>query len=179
MNENNGDDITNEKIYVYVTGEVNNSGVVILDEGSRISDAVDAAGGITANADISKINLVFVLEDGMKVSIPSNEEINGDDSFQYVTLNSNDDTNSASSVTNYTKASSASSTTNVKVTDKVNINSATQTELETLPGIGPSLALKIISFRNENGKFSSIEDIKNVSGIADSKFCNIKEYITV
>ena len=56
----------------------------------------------------------------------------------------------------------------------VNINTATQTELETLPGIGPSLALKIINYRKENGKFSSIEDIKNVSGIGDAKFENIK-----
>ena len=61
--------------------------------------------------------------------------------------------------------------------DIVNINTATQTELETLPGIGPSLALKIINYRKENGKFSSIEDIKNVSGIGEAKFNNIKEYI--
>ena len=61
----------------------------------------------------------------------------------------------------------------------VNINTATQTELETLPGIGPSLALKILNYRKENGKFSSIEDIKNVSGIGDAKFENIKNYIRV
>ena len=61
----------------------------------------------------------------------------------------------------------------------VNINNATQTELETLPGIGPSTALKIISYRNENGQFSSIEDIKNVSGIGDNKFESIKDLICV
>ena len=61
--------------------------------------------------------------------------------------------------------------------EKVNINIATQTEIETLPGIGPSTALKIINYRNEHGKFKNIEDIKNVSGIGDSKFENIKEYI--
>lgn len=62
---------------------------------------------------------------------------------------------------------------------KVNINKATQTELETLPGIGPSIALKIINYRKENGKFKSIEDLKNVSGIGDNKFNQIKDYICV
>ena len=62
---------------------------------------------------------------------------------------------------------------------KININTATQTQLETLPGIGPSTAQKIITYREENGKFNNIEDIKEVSGIGDSKFNNIKDYITV
>lgn len=61
----------------------------------------------------------------------------------------------------------------------VNINTATQTELETLPGIGPSLALKIINYRKENGKFENIEELKNVSGIGDNKYDEIKEYIYV
>ena len=63
--------------------------------------------------------------------------------------------------------------------EKVNINSATQTELETLSGIGPSIALKIITYRNENGKFKTIEDIKNVSGIGESKFKQIENEITI
>ena len=61
----------------------------------------------------------------------------------------------------------------------VNINSCTQTELETLPGIGPSIALRIIKYREENGKFNNIEDIKNVNGIGDSKFNNIKDMICI
>ena len=64
-------------------------------------------------------------------------------------------------------------------TELVNINTATQTQLETLSGIGPSTALKIIKYREENGKFSKIEDIKNVSGIGDSKYEQMKEYISV
>ena len=62
---------------------------------------------------------------------------------------------------------------------KININTATQTELETLPGIGPSTALKIINYRKENGKFSNIEELKNVNGIGDSKFETLKKFITV
>ena len=79
-----------EKIYVYVTGQVNIPGVVILDKGSRISDAINAAGGTTAKANTTKINLVYVLEDGMKVNIPSNEELKKDTKFEYITKDSGD-----------------------------------------------------------------------------------------
>ena len=62
---------------------------------------------------------------------------------------------------------------------KININKATQTQLETLPGIGPSTALKIINYRNENGNFKNVEDLKNVSGIGESKYKNIKDLIII
>ena len=170
-------------IYVYVTGEVNNQGVVVLKEGSRITDAIDAAGGVTGNANITKINLVFILEDGMKVNIPSNDQLKDNPDFEYITMGSGD-----GDVNSWTSASSDSSNSSGSANSKnsysaqiqiVNINTASQTELETLPGIGPSIALRIINYREENGIFSSIEDIKNVSGIGDSKFDDIKNYITV
>lgn len=66
---------------------------------------------------------------------------------------------------------------NKKTTSLVNINTATQTELETLPGIGPSIALKIINYRKENGKFSNVEELKNVNGIGDNKFEAMKKYV--
>ena len=172
------------KIYVYITGEVNNPGVVVLDEGSRIVDAINAAGGTTAKADISKVNLVYILDDGMKVNIPNNNDLKNDNDFEYITMNSgdgrNDDYSSGTNTENSTETnnSNTSSAYNKKY-DIVNINTATQTELETLPGIGPSLALKIINHRKENGKFSSIDQIKDVSGIGESKYENIKKYITI
>lgn len=153
----------NNKIYVYVTGEVNNSGVVILDEGARISDAIDSAGGTTEKADLSKINLVFVLEDGMKVNIPNKDDLNSDKEFDYIVVGSGD--NSTGIVNDSNKSNSKSTSSSSNTSNIVNINHASQTELETLPGIGPSLALKIINYRNENGSFSAIDDIKNVSGI--------------
>ena len=168
------------KIYVYITGEINNPGVLILNEGSRIVDAINAAGGTTVRADISKVNLVYILEDGMKVNIPNKNDLKNNDNFEYITMNSGEGGRE-----DYSKESkdeggmeSTSSGKNKKYS-LVNINTATQTELETLPGIGPSLALKIINHRKENGKFSSIEQIKDVSGIGENKYENLKSYITI
>ena len=150
----------NEKIYIYITGEVNNPGIVVLPIGSRIVDAIDCAGGITQKADIMKVNLVYMLQDGMKVNIPSSIELKNNPNFEYIT-------------TVDKKSESAFKVSNV------NINTATQTELETLPGIGPSLALKIINYRKENGKFKSIEELKSVNGIGENKYEEIKKYIYV
>ena len=169
--------IEEKKIFVYITGEVINPGVVILNEGSRIVDAINAAVGTTSNANVTKVNLVFILEDGMKVNIPNNSDLKNNSNFEYITLNSGDGRND-----DYIRNDSDSKNTKSsysKSYDIVNINTATQTELESLPGIGPSLALKIINYRKENGKFSSIEEIKNVSGIGESKFEKLKKYVNI
>ena len=161
-----------EKIIIYVAGAVKNEGIYELDENSRIADSIEKAGGLTEDANISNINLAYVLEDGMKVYIPKNSEKNEmkDDTDIYVSKESeNTDTNTS------TKISKNTSTKN----NKININTATQTELETLPGIGPSTAIKIINYRKENGKFTNIEDIKKVSGIGDSKYAQIKDLIKI
>lgn len=167
-NTENAIEAVSEKIVVYIIGSVKNPGIVELDADSRVSDAVNAAGGLLEDADLSKINLAYKLEDGQKITIPSvNDKTDEDSDYQdYIS----DDPGNIISGT-------SSNSSNSKTQEKVNINSASQTELETLPGIGPSTAAKIISYRNENGKFKSIEDIKNVSGIGDSKFNNIKDNI--
>lgn len=169
-----------EKIYVYVTGQVNIPGVVILNKGSRIADAINAAGGTTSKANTTKINLVYILEDGMKVNVPSNDDLKKDSNFEYITKDSGEGAGDANNLNTDSNSSGTSSNTKRERTSSiVNINTATQTELETLPGIGPSTALKIINYRKENGKFSSIEDLKNVNGIGDNKFEALKKYITV
>lgn len=152
-------------VVVHITGSVKNPGIVKLSEGSRIEDAIQAAGGLTENADISKVNLAYVLDDGIKIKIPSitdddigDEEIINEESGENIIEND---------------------TTSSKNNKSININKATETELETLPGIGASLASRIVEYRKQNGNFSSIEDIKNVSGIGDSKYLNIKDFITV
>ena len=158
----------NEKIVVHITGEVKNWGVIELEKGSRVIDAVNIAGGFTDDADIDKVNLAYVLTDAIKIYIPSkNEEESVTTSREYITSDNGD--NIVTGEENMKKSNNSI----------ININNATQTELETLPGIGPSIALKIISYREENGNFFNIEDIKNVSGIGENKFNNIKEFICI
>ena len=156
---------TNSSIIIYICGAVKESKVITLPEDSRISDAIDAVGGLTDNADLTNINLAYILEDGEKIYIPKKGEEPPNESSA---ASSSDQ---SSSYSNY----SATSTKN----NKININKATQTELETIPSVGPSTALKIIEYREQNGKFKSIEDIKNVSGIGDAKYEKMKDYITV
>lgn len=150
----------NNKIIVHVVGEINNPGIIELKYGDRIFNAIEKAGGTTKNADTSKINLAQVVEDGMKINVP----------------NINDKENVVEETTNII---SKSDNMQQKKQSIVNINNATKTELETLPGIGPSIANKIVNYRKEKGKFSKIEDIKNVSGIGEAKFEKIKKYISV
>ena len=159
--------IENEEIViVHVIGEVNNPGVVKLKEGSRIIDAINKAGGKTEEADLSKINLAYIVEDGTQIYIPRiNENLNqisliSDGAGEGVIIN---DTNKEEEEINV----------------KVNINTASKEKLETLPGIGETTAQKIIDYREANGKFKTIEDIKNVSGIGESKYESLKDKITV
>ena len=155
-----------EKIIVHITGEINNPGVVELKKGARIIDAVNEAGGFTEQADKEKINLAYILSDGMKIYIANKNE-KSEEQKEYITISCGD---------NVTMEENKMKENNNVL---ININEATQADLETLPGIGPSLALKIISHREQNGRFLSIQDIKNVSGIGENKFENIKELICV
>lgn len=156
------DNIIENKIVIHITGEVEEEGVIELEKGARISDAIEEAGGTTEEADLSNVNLAYSLSDGQKVKIPNINE--KDEEIIVVEEKAGDNIIIEG---------------NKSKEEKININKAAQTEIETLPGIGPSTALKIINYRNEHGKFKNIEDIKNVFGIGDSKFENIKEYICV
>ena len=152
------------RIVIYITGAIKREGIYELEENSRIADSIEAAGGLTEEANIEDINLAYVLEDGMKVHIPVKSE----------------DINEIQDNTNQYIAKEKSTSADLKnSTEKININTASQTELETLPGIGPSIALKIVSYRRENGKFTKIEDIKKVSGIGENKYSKIKDLIKV
>ena len=111
----------------------------------------------------------------MKIYIPNKQET---EEKQTITKESGViEENTAQETTQKTSQTTVNKTNSN--TKKVNINTALQTELETLPGIGPSIATKIITYRKENGGFKTIEDIKEVSGIGESKFNNIKDLITV
>lgn len=168
-------DITKE-IMVYITGEVKNPGIYELEENSRIKDVIEKAGGLKETADITDINLATILQDEDKITIPSKEE-NKQEKQNTEKIQSNKQSKTTEKSQNTTSIST--NTTGKNQNTKVNINTATQTELETLPGIGPSTASKIVSYRKENGKFKSIEEIKKVNGIGESKYKKIKELIKV
>ena len=147
-------------IIVHITGGVRTEGIIQLKEGDRIADAIDEAGGITDDADLSQVNLAYVLQDGQKIYIP---RIQDQEIMKVVTDGSGDDVIIDGETNN----------------NIVNINRANQTELETLIGIGPSTALKIIDYRKQNGEFKKKEELMNVPGIGESKFEAIKDNITI
>ena len=124
-------------IKVHIAGSVLNEGIVELEEDARIADAIEAAGGITPDANMQNVNLAYKVQDGQKIYIP----------------NSNDESEIEIVQSEETKLTE---------TGLVNLNTATQTELELLTGVGPSTATKIIEYREQNGKFTNIEEIKEV-----------------
>lgn len=147
-------------VVVFVTGAVQHPGLYSLPPGSRRQHAIQAAGGLLAGANEQSLNLAELLKDGERIYIglknPSAEAPVG--------LGSEAEFSTAA----FSGTSSL-----------VNLNTAGQAELETLPGIGPALASRIIQYRVENGQFSEIEDVMKVSGIAEGKFEQIKYLITV
>lgn len=157
------------EIIVHVCGAVRSPGVYRLEENSRVIDAVNRAGGLEDAADSEFINLASRVLDGDRIWIPTKEEaalyISNGNAVPYIT-------SSDESIGVGQGKQSAES-------GKVNINTADEALLCTLPGIGKTRASSIIAYREECGMFSYIEDIMKVSGIKDSSFQKIKEYITV
>ena len=149
-------------IIVHVTGAVAAPGVYELADGDRVQVAIDAAGGFIEGADTAAVNCARVAQDGEQIHVPSLEEasnaVGGESSA--------DDAGAVSAV-----ADGAGS--------KVNINRADAAELDTLPGVGPSTAEKIIADREANGPFASVEDLKRVSGIGDKKYEQLAGLICV
>ena len=155
-----------EIIVVHITGEVKKEGILYLAKGARIADAIKEAGGETDEADLSQVNLAYKLQDGQKIYIPNkNEKVS-----MYITDNGgNNIIEESNNTQNGEKGGSR----------KVNINTASQSELDSLPGIGPALAQNIIDYREENGGFKSIEELQNVKGIGDAKYDDIKDNVTI
>ena len=149
---------------VFVSGAVVNSAVYELSPGSIVDDAVKAAGGFAVGADTAAINLAQPVQDGMQIHVPLMAEAVA------------------------TPAGVSVPAAPIPTTDRmggittgglININTATQTDLEMLPGIGPSIAADIVSYRESNGPFATIEAIMDVPGIGEGRFETIRELITV
>lgn len=144
--------VSEEQIFVHVVGEVQNPGVIKVSANSRVSDVIDKAGGTTENADLASVNLARLVLDGEQIHIKSV---------------------AANALTSGVPDSVAESPR------LVSINSADQQTLETLPRVGPSLAARIISWREQNGGFRAIEDLLQVEGIGNKTFEELRSLVSL
>ena len=145
---------TEKPVIVYITGAVPRPGVYALPKNARVQDAISAAGGFLAEAEKSQINLAALLEDGEKLDVPYLQGA-------------------------LPILATAGPTVVAVTTELININTASAAELESLSGIGPSLAQRIIDHREQNGPFISIEDLDDVPGIGLGLLERFRDQITV
>ena len=157
-----------ETVIVDISGAVNMPIVIELPVGSRVEDAIKAAGGLKKNADIASINRAAPLEDGQKIYIPKIVKYEDDGGAESATQGGGGSMPGGGTT-------GGANGTGVRV----NINTADAAALETLNGVGLATSAKIIEYRTTVGAFKSIEDIKNVSGIGDKTFEKLKEFITI
>jgi len=149
--ENSDDGLDDLKIVVHVCGEVKYPGVYYIQNGGRVYDAIQKAGGVTEEADIHLLNLAQILSDEARIYVPKKGEVISSDSFY------------------------SGSTMN----QKININNVDSSTLQSLPGIGPVLAQRIIDYRKNIGRFKSIQQLLNVKGIGLSKFAEIEDKVQI
>ncbi len=140
-------------LVVDVQGEVINPGVYQLPAGSRVGDAIKAAGGVQKGSDSSSVNLARFIEDGEQIYVSNVDVIEQGRSGQ----NSN----------------------RIVGQGRLNVNRANESELDGLPGVGPVLAQRIIAYRNEHGNFGAVEDLQKVAGIGPAKFSELRTFVTV
>ncbi len=152
-------------LVVYVCGAVNRPGVYRLAPGSRVADLLDHAGGPTAKASLEAINLAAKLADGQQIVVPDK----GAPAVAGAGAGAAAGGSAAAGASGGAAAPGA----------PVNLNTASLSELDALPGVGPSTAQKIIDYRTANGGFSSVDDLKNVSGIGEVRFAALKDLVTV
>lgn len=143
-----------DSVYVDVKGEVKVPGLYEVKKGERLKFVIDKAGGFTREADSNLINLAIKVTDEMMIYVPKIGEVSAGEPFILGNQNSSNES-------------------------KINLNEASEEEFESLPGIGPAKAATFVQYREENGPFTKIEDIKNISGIGDKTFEKLKEHIFV
>ncbi len=180
------EEVVPEKVYVDIKGAVVNPGVYEIEEGKKVIDVIGLAGGFTEVANTSMINLAKQVNNEMVIIIYTNEEVQKAQAENSLAKKIDQEC-VCPEVKNdgclfQKEQSSNSSEKNEKnelPKEKINLNTATKDELETLPGVGASKAEAIIQYREEIGVFKNIEELKEVSGIGDALFEKVKDYITV
>ncbi len=162
-------------IYVDVSGAVNTPTVVCIPSGSRVFEAIDAAGGRRSDAYVRDLNLASVCEDGQKIYVPNREEAEmAAEQGQAVPGTEPEPAASSGTVTSNDSGKDAND-----AGGKVNINTAGSEELQTLTGVGPAIASRIIDYRNTNGAFQSIDDLMNITGIGEKTLSKFRDQICV
>lgn len=144
-------------LHVHAAGAVARPGVVQVPSGARVVDVIAAAGGAASDADLNQINLAELVTDGERVYIPRAGEV----------------------VAAVAAPSGSAKGGGTDATGIVNINEASESELEALPGVGPATAKAIVDYRTQNGRFRSVDDLLNVRGIGPAKLEQIKPYARV
>ena len=157
---------TSGSVVVHVTGAVSSPGVVALPPGSRVTDAINAVGGASADADTEQLNLARVLSDGEQIRVPRIGEVLPDPAPQ-----------PGGAAT--PSVGTAPGKTNGGASGTININTASASELEKLPGIGPALAQRIVEYRDSHGPFASVDALTDVPGIGKAKLEGLREQATV
>ncbi len=166
---------------VDIKGEINNPGVYLVASGSTINEVISISGGVTKNANTRYINLAKKVKDEMTIIVYSNKEVEEllEEEIVYETPCVCEEIINESCIVEYDSYFNSYYSNNLKnESNLININTASSEELQTLSGIGEAKALAIINYRKENGDFINIEDIMNVSGISESTYSKIKNFIT-
>jgi competence protein ComEA len=156
-------------IFVHVLGAVARPGLFEVRDGARVVDVVAAAGGLLATADQAGVNLARPVTDGEQLYVPNQGEVVAP------AAPAGAGTGAAGAAQNGTGGGGQGTTTGVKV----NLNTATAADLDTLPRIGPAMAQRILDYRAAEGTFTSIEDLRNVTGIGEKTFAALQDLITV
>lgn len=168
-----------ETLCVHVTGKVRSPGLYELPRDSRVNDAIKAAGGALAGADLETINLAQKLSDGQQVYIAGKGQVSPP-SVSGVSGASSPASSENPGMPTFDKTES---TTPQKLRTpgqgKVNINSAGLSELQRLPGVGPATAQKILDYRNQHGRFNSVDELEEVSGIGPAKLAQMRPFVTL
>lgn len=161
------------RVVVHVLGAVERDGVVRLPPSSRVTDAIERAGGATADADLARLNLARVLTDGERLYVPRVGEDEVPSALDPV------DGRAAAATGGGGSADDGAGAAGAGGAAVVDLNSADQAALETLPGIGPGLAGRILAWRDEHGRFTAVEDLLDVSGIGDVRFAELRDRVRV
>ena len=169
--------VEEKKYKVDIKGQINNPGIYEVVISSRVIDVINLAGGLTVNADTSVINLSKKVLDEMVIIVYSKEEVTNFKKTKEIEQQVQNQC--VQKDENSLKNDACISSNNNISTNKISINNATKEELMTLPGIGESKAKDIVDYRTKNGPFKKLEDLKNIPGIGENVYNNLKENITL